>query len=301
MEFNNSRLQQYLSCPRSFLHRYLKKMTTKKKPHFFVLGESIHKFIEMFYRTKDPKLALRQIETIFQAASKDTALLSKEEVHELECDKQMALGIGEVYPEFYGQDFDTYDKFLTEQTFKLPLGDTGHTYFGTLDALLQDHAGDWWILETKTAAPSTVNQDYFERIKIDSQVAGYMHGAKQLLGDFPKGIVYNVIKKTAIRLKAGETYQAFQRRVHLEYKQFAKEKAYFTREELMVSTARLGNWLDDTIALVTFLADRIQGKSRHWHMNTGNCRANYGVCPFMNACVTGTYSPLLYTKDTSGK
>lgn len=298
MDFNNSRIQQFLSCPASFRHRYLKKMVSAKKPHFFVFGEAMHKFIEVYYRTQDQKMALHQIERIFAAV--DRTLLGREDTHELECDKHMALGIGTMYPEFYRQDFDTYAKFLTEQTFKFSLGN-GHHYFGTIDGLLQDHAGDWWILETKTAAPSTVDPSYFDRVKIDSQVAGYMYGGKEILGEFPKGIVYNVVKKTAIRLKNGESLAAFQRRVGLEYKQFSKEKGYFTREELLVATRRLEQWFSDTVAITTYLGDKIATKDKHWHMNTGQCRANYGVCQYLQACIAGKYEPLLYVKDTSGK
>lgn len=299
MKFNNSRLQQYLTCPRAFKHRYLVGVVAKKRPTYFVFGEAIHKFIEMYYRTKDAALSLRQVEQVFKAV--DRSLLNREETHELECDMQTALGIATAYPLFYKQDFDEFKNFLTEQTFTIPVGDTGHEYFGTIDALLQDHAGDWWILETKTASAQTLNDAYFEHIKIDSQVAGYMYGAKHLLGSFPRGIIYNVVKKPSIRLKNGETLAAFQRRVFEEYTKFATEKAYFTRHQMMVATHRLDSWVSDTSSLVVHLANKIGNKDHWWHMNTGACKANFGVCQFHNACIAGSYNKLIYGKDTSGK
>lgn len=299
MEFNNSRLQQYLTCPRSFKHRYLMKMVSKKKPTYFVLGEAIHKFIEFYYRTKDKTMALKQIDNVFKTVK--TELLNREEMHDLECDKSIAYGIAEAYPTFYKADFDEFKTFLTEQTFKIPLPNSSHTYYGTLDALLQDHAGDWWILETKTAAAQSLNDDYFERVKIDSQVSGYMHGGKHIIGVYPRGVIYNVIKKPAIRLKNGESLQAFQQRVRQEYISFAKEKNYFQRQQLVVSTHRLETWAEDTSRLVNFVADKIATKDKHWHMNTGACRANYGSCTYMNACITNQYNSLMYEKDTSGK
>lgn len=259
----------------------------------------MHKFIEFYYRTKDPKLALQQVVTTFKDV--DTSILNREETHTLEVDKNIALGIAEAYPKFYKTDFDEFDTFLTEQAFKIPLGDTGHHYFGTIDGLLKDHAGDWWMLETKTASAQSINDDYFERIKIDSQVAGYMFGAKSILGKFPSGIIYNVIKKPSIRLKNGESLSAFQRRVFKEYVHFAKEKAYFTRHQLLVATHRLDRWVGETSSLVVQLANKIENKDKIWVMNTGACRANYGSCPYLNACVNDQYNKLMYMKDTSGK
>jgi len=297
-EWNNSRLQQFLTCPMSFRHRYINGAVTRKRPTFFVLGEAIHRFIEMWYRTQDKDMSLRAAENIFKGV--DTTMLSREDIHDFEVDKQIAMGIAAAYPLQYKQDFDTYKKFLTEQKFKFKLPN-GEDFYGTIDCLMQDQAGDWWILETKTAAPSTVSADYFERVKIDSQVCGYMQGAKQLIGSFPRGIVYNVVKKPAIRLKAGETLQAFQQRVYLEYTKFAKEKEYFIREELILSNDRVAEWLNDTNNLVSVLRDKVNSKDTWWHKNTGACRANYGTCMYMTACIDRKYNKLLYVKEENPK
>lgn len=298
MDFNNSRIQQSLTCPASFKHRYLVNVVHKKKPIFFVSGSAIHKFIEFLYRTRDEKLALRQVEQTF--ADVNTELFTREEMHDLSCDKHTMMGIATAYPAFYKQDFDTYKQFLTEQKFDIPFGK--HRYVGTIDGLFQDHAGDWWIFETKTASAQSLNEDYFERVKIDSQVTGYMHGGKKILGVMPRGVIYNVIKKPSIRLKAGETLVAFQRRCFEEYTHFAKEKSYFTRTEVMVSDHRLESWTQTTNYLIQNLAEKIErGTSEIWPMNTGACKAYFSTCPYMNACVTGKYNKLLYEKDTSGK
>lgn len=298
MEFNNSRLQQFLTCPQSYQHRYIRGAVPRKRPTYFVFGSAIHKFIEIFYRTKSTEMALRAVENEFKAV--DTSPLNREEIHELEVDKQTALGIASVYPNFYKADFDNYKTFLTEQKFTLTLP-CGEKYYGTIDGLIQDHAGDWWILETKTASAQTVNADYFERVKIDSQVAGYMHGAKHMLGSFPRGVVYNVIKKPSIRLKNGESLQAFQKRVFQEYTQFATEKAYFTRHELLVAEHRLNSWLGDTDRLVVELATKHKEGDKWWHKNTGACRANFGSCAYLPACVAGQYNKILYMKEENPK
>ena len=300
MRFNNSRIGAFLSCPMFFKHRYLRKMVTKKRQNFFTFGTAIHRYIEIWYTTKDRKLALKNVEQIFNDVNRDG--LNREEIHQLECDKNMALGIAAVYPDFYKGDFDEYTTFMTEQEFQFPLGDSGHSWFGTIDGLIKDGAGDWWILETKTAAAQTLNDGYFERVKIDNQITGYMYGAKNILGKFPKGIVYNVIKKPAIRLKKGESLAAFQKRIYQEYTKYGTEKHYFTREEIILSKHRLDGWLDMTTELVVELANKIKNKSKSLGvMNTGNCTAKYGVCTYMPACIANKYSPLLYEKNPDTK
>lgn len=295
MEYSHTRLQTYLTCPRSFKHYYLVKARTRKRPLYFVLGEAIHKYIEMYYRTKDIALAKRQVEMIYKAV--DTALLNREEIHDLEVDRNTALGIAEAYPLFYKSDFDEFKNFLTEQKFSIPL--TGNdTYGGILDALLQDQAGAWWILETKTTSAQAINADYFEKVKIDSQVAGYMEGAKQILGEYPAGVIYNVIKKPSIRLKNGESLADFQRRIFHEYTKMAVEKNYFMRQQLMVATHRLESWLNDTKQLTASISEAVAKKSSFWPMNTGACQAKFGSCAYLPACTTGKYSPLLYAKET---
>lgn len=294
MKFNNSAIQEFLTCNAKFRHSYLRKMFPRKKQDFFVFGEALHRFKEVFYRTQDGKLALKQVGDIFEKV--DKGLLNREETHSLMVDLQTALGIATAYPLFYKQDFDEYDKFLTEQKFCFKL-ENGHEYFGTIDCLLKDHAGDWWIGETKTAAASTINDDYFERVKIDSQVSGYMHGGKSILGFFPRGVIYDVIKKPSIRLKMGESLSAFQKRVFQEYTQFAKEKEYFQRQQLMVATHRLDEWLRDVNHITTLMATKIQNKDKTWIKNTGACRAYFGTCPYMTACIQGDYNTLLYEKQ----
>jgi len=293
MRVSHTQLSMFQECPAKYRHYYLRKMRQVKRPTYFILGSAVHAFIEKYYTTRDEALARRAVDTEFGKV--DRALLNAEEVHSLEVDRQIALGICEAYPGFYAQDFDQYQKFICEQQFSIKLGD--HEYMGFIDVMVQDAAGDWWIMETKTASAQALNADYFERVQIDSQVTGYMYGAKEILGSFPRGVIYNVIKKPSIRLKSGETHQAFQRRVFQEYKQFGKEKAYFTRQELMIGKIQLTRWLKNTKHCTDWLSSLVVQRSKVWPMHTGACTSKYGTCPWLNACVTGAYNRMLYRKE----
>lgn len=303
MKFSHSKIQTYLDCHRKFQHYYLRRVTLRKRPTYFVLGEAIHKFIEMFYRTQDVELAKRQIEQVFKSV--DKTLMGREETHNHEVDKNIALGIAAAYPKFYNQDFDEFNKFLTEQEFewKFPRWHDAQkdedipTYRGKIDLLVQDHAGDWWLVETKTASAQTLTPDYFERVKLDSQVMGYMWSAKYILGVFPRGVIYNVIKKPSIRLKKGESLAEFQRRVFLEYTKFATDKNYFTRTQVIVDQRRLDEWLVDHGRLANHIQDRVKTKNKWWPMNTGHCQGKFGSCAYMPACIARSYNKLIYQKE----
>jgi len=303
MKFSHTRIQTYLDCPRKYKHYYLNRVAMRKRPIYFVLGSAMHKFIEMFYRTQDVALAKRQVEQEF--AKVDRTLLNREEVHDLEVAKNTALGMAAAYPKFYKQDFDEFDKFLTEQEFNFPFPkwhdaqteEDRPTYGGFIDLLVKDHAGDWWQIETKTASAQTLTAGYFDRVKLDSQVMGYMHACKEILGVFPRGIIYNVIKKPSIRLKKGESLREFQQRVYHEYTKFATEKKYFTRTQVIVDRRRLKEWLKQTTTLANHIQDQVKNKSKFWPMNTGHCQGKFGSCQYMPACIARSYNKILYVKD----
>lgn len=303
--FSWTEISTYQECPRKYKHKYVNKVYVRKRAAYFVLGEAIHKYIEMFYRTKDAKLAAHAVERVF--AGVDRSLLDREETHGLEIDKNIALGIAKAYPKYYRKDFDRYEKFLTEQQFKFRFPkqtdsnvEVPRAFRGMIDCLLLDDDGYWWILETKTAAPSTIGPNYFKRTHIDGQIMSYMHGAKDILGKYPRGIIYNVIKKPGIRLKKNESLQAFQRRVYDEYTQFADKKNYFIREEVIVSQARLDEWLYETNILTGNLtyATKPGANTTYWPMHTTNCNAKFGTCEYLPACTARQYNKVLYTKGS---
>lgn len=293
--YSHTQLSVYHECRHKYRAMYLQKWTPRKRPGYFILGEAVHKYIEMYYGTKDKNLAKKQVENVYGGV--DTSLLSPDEIHNLEVDKSIAFGITDAYPEFYKQDFDEFNTFLTEQEFTIPLA-TGYndTYYGKVDVLVKDAAGDWWILETKTAAANSINESYLDRVKIDSQVSGYMHGAKAILGSFPRGVIYNIIKKPAIRLKKGESSKAFAKRIYLEYAKMAEVKHYFTREQVIVGDKQLDRWLKNTTWTAGEITAALHLKRKVWPQNTGACTTKYGACQYMRACVDQNYSPLLYTK-----
>ena len=303
---SNSQINTYLTCPMLYRHQYGRKVYPRKRPIYFVIGSAVHAFLEYWYSTKKMDIALKAAEDVFSEV--DTSLLGEKETHNLECDRAMVAGICEAYPRYYSGDFDQFKTFLPEGDTTIPLI-ADHpiytiNYRAILALLVEDHAGDWWIIETKTAAASAVNATYFERVRIDSQVSGQMWVAYKVLGKWPKGVIYNVIKKPSIRLKKGETTSAYRTRVYKEYSHEANcaAKGYFTREEIIISKRQLEEWKAETRMIANEIANRRHSSREHpgetfWPKNTGACAGKFNnACAYMPACIDGTYNRLLYEK-----
>lgn len=291
MRLSHSSIQTYLDCRQKFKLDRIDNLTTKRRKDYFLFGEAMHKFLEMHYKGV-PK-PIESIKVIYDKARK-SGTLTADDAFRLAVDEAMVVGISRAYPKFYKEDFDRFDKFICEQEFNINF--PTFVYNGFIDMLVRDAAGDWWIFETKTASPQVLGGDYIDRVKIDAQVSGYMFAAKQLLGVFPKGVLYNVIKKPSIRLKRGESHTAFCNRVAEEYTKYGQSKQYFVRHELVVGKDQIKRWLrmTDVIGreIITYFADprNVEVPMR----NTGQCMGKYGACPFLEVCITGKVSPLLY-------
>ena len=301
---SHSRLSTLQECEAKYRHQYLRKVETRKKPIYFVFGEAAHKFLQIYYTSKGKKIAEATEEALKIFDEVDRGPLTPDEIHTLEVERAKVEGICQAYPKFYDKDFLEYNTMLTELQFRKDKGilltstrDYDVYYEGDMDGLFQDAAGDWWVMEHKFLAPQTVTQALLEKVHIDSQILGYMWLAKErAIGEFPKGVIYNIIKKPAIRLKKGETKAAFATRVREEYTIHGETKEYFIRHDPQIMKDHLDTWWKEKSHLANRLYTRIEVKSKVWPKNTNACGNNYGTCVYLNACVTGKYNRLIYRK-----
>lgn len=291
---SHTECQAFLNCRRLWQHRYLNKVETRKRPVPLVMGGAVHAFLEHFYKFKGENLeqGFTQLEKGFDSVPK--GVLSPDEVKELETQRCVARGMAETYAKVYSSDFHEFDSFLLEEHAEITLP-SGHRYHGYIDTLARDSSGSWWIIETKTAAFMNNADDYFTDVQINSQIAGYMHLAKEILGSFPEGVIYNVLFKTRIRPKVGEGFQAFLRRVQMEYAKYYQTKPYFRRERVIIGKRQLDRWYKNTNQVLQDMSEAVTHK--RFYQNTHMCKNMYGgKCEFLDACLRGTYSKLLYQK-----
>lgn len=286
-----SSMALYQECRRKYQYQKVLGIYPRKRPGYYLLGEAVHKYLEHYY--KQLPNPMQHAMSVFENA--DKSMLTPEQVHDMEIDKAIVGGICTAYPSHYDMDLAQYTKFITEQQFELKM--EGFAYHGYIDMLVQDAAGDWWVFETKTVAAQRMNANFLDRIRIDWQVLSYIVAAKKILGVWPKGVIYNMIKKPGIRLRKGEGLNAFLKRVAFEYTKYGQTKSYFTREEVLVDKTALSQWLTMANKLGQEITNQDHESEDPWIMNPGACLSNWGVCPYFECCVTNKVNPILYVQN----
>lgn len=303
--FSHSKLSAAEKCLAYYRHKYLRKVYPRKRPTYYVEGDALHRFIERFYTTKGASIDLAVRAAVQAFDEVDRSPLTPDEMHDLRCRQAMVEGICPAYAKFYADDFVQYPAMMNELDCMREKGillfkhnEMGDVYYeGKIDGLWQDKDGDWWILETKFLQSFSGSE--LDVTHIGSQTLGYMHLAQKTIGEWPKGILYNVITKPAIRLKKAENRDQFRDRVKQEYLVNAKNRQYFARYPIEVSKRHLARWLKETEHKAGVLATNQAIRSKMWPMSTSACLGRYGSpCEYLPACKDGNYNSLIYQKST---
>lgn len=202
----NSAISTFKSCPKKYFWRYLRELESIERPPALLLGTAIHGFLESHYRQLPftPPSDLN---------SKSLAILK---------------GVAEFYPILFMDDADLFDPVAVEKTIhgEILNPETGRParefkYSGKIDGLVvlkKDKegfkAGDLLLLEHKSV--SKVDDSYFERLQLDSQLLLYSLYLSRELETPISGCLFNVIEKPKIRPKKNESDEEYGLRLRME-------------------------------------------------------------------------------------
>lgn len=286
LQVSHSMITSKQSCKRRFYYEYVLGMQTARVPVPFIIGRAMHAFIEKFYQGMPVEKAVN--EPFDEALA--SGFLSPAEVETLEIDRARTHGAAIAYASHYASDLETYPKRIAEKLLRRRLVKSltwypeGLWYRGYLDMIVQDQNDDWWIFETKTA--SDIDDDYVTRTAIDWQISSYCWLIRYELGFWPKGVIYNVIKKTRIRRKQSETKLGFLDRVKREY--LSKPEEYFLRWPVIVSRSQIKQWKEGVLEEGKEIARLLGTGETSWPQSTGQCKIGYARCPWLEACHSRT-------------
>jgi len=289
---SHSAKQDYDNCRRYYALARIKKIRSRRVIVPYVIGTACHAYKEAWYNGLDESQRLAALRKVFKGV--DTSLMAKDEIVDLTVDQGRCEAFMYAYTLAHSEDRIQYPKLITEKEVRFEII-PGVDWLGFLDTLAQDAAGDWWVMETKTAGKAFVNKDYFDRVAIDNQVMGYMRLAAEVLGFMPKGIIYDVILKTQHRQRKGESLSAFVKRLQHLYVKDWKTEGLFARHELIVSPKAVDRWLTETRFIAAEIKAAHDNKIKVWPKNTGNCIAKYGACQYMSVCTTGQVDKMRFT------
>lgn len=140
--------------------------------------------------------------------------------------------------------------------------------------------------ETKTA--SMINEgNLMDTLNFEFQNNMYLWALVRLFKVYPSGILYNMIRKTCLKLKKGENLIDFGTRLKKDAEK--RPDFYFFRYEIGVSTSEIKAFEIELEGIVVDFMDWCEGK-RPTYKNTSQCVRKYGACQMLQICSSGNYA-----------
>jgi len=214
-----SRMAALLGCPRKHYWRYEAGLRATAEGHALRFGSAWHAAMEARWQ------GLAYGEALARAAegARDFA----------EADLAALAGMLAGYYARYGGGAETVARLHPEQEFRLPLaGSRTFDAAGKIDGLGVLTDGRLCLVEHKTAGESVEpDSDYWQRLRFNPQVYQYVLAARALGWDVAV-VLYDVARKPAIRVRQGETAEAFGDRLAADTRE--RPEFYFARREVPV-------------------------------------------------------------------
>lgn len=307
-----SALNTFRNCPRKYKHRYLDHLRRPERPEALAFGSVIHGALERWHRQAPDQPMTTRLFQIFDYL--DAQFPQREGDEQQKHQWQVARAMFAGYADRYA--VEEFEVIEIEKEFQAEIRnpDTNRlsqtfVMAGKADGIVRMH-GELYLLEHKTA--SAITSDYLDRLWTDTQIALYCHYLREL--GYPiVGVIYNVLLKTRLKQRTGETLQEFEaRRAELAAKNktgrsTAKQQMPETDDEFR---ARLHEWYarpesfhreriylsDDRMAMLQeevweitqqYLDAKRRGK---WLLNTSNCFSYQRPCEYLPYCQSG-FSP----------
>jgi hypothetical protein len=296
-------LSTFRSCPRKYKHRYEDNLKSHEKQKSLFFGQVIHESLTLFYRTNgDLNPAYRYLDQSFPNYENDAAEKAARFLAYV-----MMAGYAERYAE---NDFEVVDlnvEFIGE-IYNPRTGRQSRTFrmAGKTNGVVKIN-GKLYLLEHRTASSSEeIDPD---KLWADTQATLYCHYLRQC--GYPiVGVVYNILLKSRIQQKSGETEEEFEQRrtelaaknksgkssaqrqtpeTDLEFverlKEWYQKPEAFQRVILQFPEERM-NLLQEEIWEVTqqYLSSR---RRDSWLMNTASCFHFGRPCEYLKYCQSG--------------
>lgn len=229
---------KFRNCRKACEWRYLKELVPLERDHNLSFGNVIHACLELWHRHRDLERVLNHINGAYPDRG-------GEEMQR--ADWHLATAMMKSYAARYPEE--EFEVVELEKTFEGPIinpatgaASRSFTLAGKVDGIVKKD-GQFFLLESKTA--SLIDSAYLERLWGDFQIQLYGWYIEQTFGWRISGIIYNVLAKSKLRQRQGETDEEYQARCadliakSKTGKTSAKQKIAESDDEFQ---SRLGEW-----------------------------------------------------------
>jgi hypothetical protein len=285
-----TRLASFRRCPRQYYLRYELGLARVRKAAPLRFGSAFHCGLELRRSGQSRELAIQAATADYESCP-DWA---EPQAWAVEREQVRALLAGHFWR--YGQDDLEYA--AVEQAFDLPLHNpaTGARssvlrVAGRIDALVRLSDGRAAVLESKTAGEDIApDGEYWLRLRCDGQISLYVLAARAL-GFDAATVLYDVTRKPTIRLRRGETPEAYGERLLADIGErpgfyFQRREVPRLEDELAAFQAEL--WQQGR-QLLEFRrrARRLADPAHAWYRNVSrvSCRG----CEFAELCLNAVH------------
>lgn len=288
---SSSSISTFQGCRKKYEYEYIRQIHPVDTPKALSYGKVVHAGLERLFRMIRVDSVLNLSPTEIEVESYKSTVNNYVTIAIKDCglsieDELKARATLNAYIDTYlVSDFNNLMIVDVEHEFKMPIMHpktkrkcNSIQIKGFADCIVRNNSdGRLYILEHKTSGQ--VTKGYIDRICIDWQIAMYAHFIGREFKEPVVGAIYDIIKKPAIRMGAGnskkpaESIEEFEQRLK-EY----MTSEMFQREVIKFNDATMDVFLNDlwSISKEIQLCD-------NFYKCTGNC-LKYGTCPHMPLC-----------------
>lgn len=260
---DNSTLEYYTACRRSFQYYALQKRQLSSERQALNFGTSIHAGLDARYKDASLDEQLTAIRDFFSTLPPN---LDPEEHRTCEFAEQLHNNYHKEYPfEPFTVLKDDEGKPMVEISFAVPfdtINDIQVVYMGRID-LVSYWDGQLYPVDHKTT--SILGSRFFDEFINSSQLIGYCWAFQRLSQKQVDGYMVNAINTAKPVIKVTP-----------------KTAPRFARQKFQLEQERIAEWYDNTH---TIISDIIRDVERgEFPMETRWCVGKYGRCPYLDAC-----------------
>ncbi len=202
-----SMLDMFRNCRKKCWWRYEEGVTPIAKAWNLRFGTAVHQVLEVWHTNYNVAETCLAIDELYPQR-----LFDPEEKRDFHLLYGMMKGYAQRYP---AEEFDVIcleKKFLVD-IINPDTGAKSRTFClsGKVDGVIKmKDTGEYYLLEHKTAA--TIDGGYLEKLWTDFQLRLYVPAIEKELGITITGVLYNILGKTRIRQRQGETDTEYEAR-----------------------------------------------------------------------------------------
>lgn len=198
-------LKELRRCPMRVYWRYIRELVPFERDADLYFGTFIHECQEIWHETHDSGAVQQHIDWSCDGRADNNDI-------NIMWHKATAMMLG--YAVRWPADNENFTVTACEQSFNVPIinpetGKPSRTFVlaGKVDRIA-NYQNKTWLMEFKTAA--NIDEVYLDKLSNDFQSRVYKVGYTRETGQHVGGVIYDVLEKSQLKMKAGETEEEFQ-------------------------------------------------------------------------------------------